>query len=319
MKRNVFVGSSTEGLDRARQICELLTRDANVGASLWTEWFQPGYLTFEALERMLLECCGAVFVATPDDLSSIREHQVRVPRANVMLEFGLVAGRLGLHNIVMCQYGDAELPSDLEGLSTIPMKPPSDCHAAEAFVKEAEQKLTSWSSRLVATANQIARTEIVHGYTGRWDFSIDLSVWRNLHVPPTGYVQVKGCLDLIMPAGGQTGHGLAHGALYYRLPDSRGHSCFQGEYRTAHDVSNAACLHDGTLELTTEAFALQRVQSVGDVPNELSDIDFQPEPWSTRWLVRPSRNPRTLAGEVHTHAATKSVGTATLVRRAGEL
>lgn len=273
MKRNVFVGSSTEALDKAHQICELLTREASLGALLWTDVFQPGYQTLEALESMLLQCCGAVFVATPDDPSSIRGHKIRAPRANVMLEFGLVAGRMGRHNIVLCQYGGADLPSDLQGLTTIAMDPPSDCADAEAFQKQAQQKLTLWSSRLIATADQIARTEIVHGYTGRWDFSINLSMWRDLLVAATGYVQVKGYLDLIVPAGGRTGHGLAHGALYFRLPGTDGHSYYQGEYLTAHEISNAQCLQDGSLELTTEAFALQRVRSHGDVhPNCLTSI-----------------------------------------------
>ena len=315
----MFVGSSTEALDKAQQICGLLTRGGSLGALLWMDVCQPGYLTFEALESMLLECCGAVFAATPDDLSSIRGDEVRTPRANVMLEFGLVAGRMGRHNIALCQYGGAILPSDLQGLTTIAMDPPSDCPDVGAFQKQAEQKLALWSSRLVATADQIARTEIVHGYTGRWDFSINLSTWRDLLVPATGYVQVKGILDLVVPAGGRTGHGLAHGALYFRLPRGDGDSYYQGEYLTAHEISNAQCLQDGALELTTEAFALQRVRSQGEAPPQLADIDFQPEPWSARWLLTPSSEPRTLKGEVHTDGAIKSVGTATLVRRVGDL
>jgi predicted nucleotide-binding protein len=54
---------------------------------------------------MLMECCAAVFVATPDDDATIREKHVRMPRANVMLEFGLVAGRLGRHNIAQSAPG----------------------------------------------------------------------------------------------------------------------------------------------------------------------------------------------------------------------
>jgi hypothetical protein len=238
-----------------------------------------------------------------------------------MLEFGLVAGRMGRHNIALCAYGGVELPSDLQGLTAIQMDPPSGCSNSDAaaFKQQAEQKLVVWSSRLVTTANQIPRTEIVHGYTGRWDFSINLSTWRDVIVPAMGYVQVKGYLDLIVPAGGRTGHGLAHGALYFRLPDANGHSCYQGEYRTAHEVTNAQCLKDGSLEMTTEAFAMQRVQAQGDVPFQLADIDFQPEPWSARWLLAPSPDPRTLRGEVHTEGASKSCGTATIVRRVGEL
>jgi hypothetical protein len=319
MKRSVFVGSSTEALEKARHVCELLSHESDLETVIWTEVFQPGFLTFEALESMLLRCCGAVFVATPDDPSLIRGRSVSAPRANVMVEFGLVAGRMGRHNIALCQYGDAELPSDLQGLTTIAMDPPKDCPDTAAFNKQAEQKLALWSSRLVATADQIARTEIVHGYTGRWDFSVNLSIWRDFPVPATGYVQVKGLLDLIVPAGGRTGHGLAHGALYFRLPSDDGHQLYQGEYLTAHEISNAQCLHDGSLELTTEAFALQRVRSLGDPPPQLSDIDFQPEPWSARWRLAPSLEPRTLSGEVHTDGAIKSAGTATLVRHVGEL
>lgn len=315
----MFVGSSTEALDKAQQLCELLRQDESLGALLWTEVFQPGYLTFEALESMLLQCCGAVFVATPDDPGLIRGHEVHAPRANVMLEFGLVAGRIGRHNIALCRYGNADLPSDLQGLTTIAMDPPNDCPDRAAFHEQAKQRLALWSSRLVATADQIARTEIVHGYTGRWDFSINLSTWRDLVVPGTGYVQVKGILDLLVPAGGRTGHGLAHGALYFRLPDPGGQSYYQGEFLTAHEINNAQCLQDGSLELTTEAFALQRVRSQGEVPPQLADIDFQPEPWSARWLLAPVDEPRTLRGEVHTSGAVRSVGVATLVRHVGEV
>ena len=69
---------------------------------LWPTIFEPGSLTFEALEEMLMECCAAVFVATPDDPAVMREKKVALPRANVMLEFGLVAGRLGRHTIALC-------------------------------------------------------------------------------------------------------------------------------------------------------------------------------------------------------------------------
>ena len=172
---------------------------------------------------MLLECCGAVFVATPDDPSSIRGHQVRAPRGNVMLEFGLVAGRMGRRNIALCQSLWRRIfPSDLQGLTTIAMDPPSDCKDVAAFQKQAEQKLTLWGSRLIATADQIARTEIVHGYTGRWDFSINLNIWRDLSGSGNRLRAGQGLSDLIVPAGGRTGHGLAHGALYFRLPGTDG-------------------------------------------------------------------------------------------------
>src|SRR5262245_13140659 len=117
--REIFIGSSSEGEECAKEIGRLLSRDRGVRCLMWREIFEPGFLTFEALEEMLLRCCGAVFVATPDDHSQIRGRSVNAPRANIMLEFGLVAGRLGRHNIALCQYGYAELPSDLQALTVI--------------------------------------------------------------------------------------------------------------------------------------------------------------------------------------------------------
>ena len=122
MGHPIFVGSSTEGLDKARQICDLFSRDGDAKAILWTEIFEPGFLTLEALEEMLRRCCSAVFVVNPDDQMEIRGKTVRTPRANVMLEFGLVAGRFGHHSVAVCQYGGAELPPDLQGLTVICME-----------------------------------------------------------------------------------------------------------------------------------------------------------------------------------------------------
>jgi len=173
----------------------------------------------------------------------------------------------------------------------------------------------------VATAGQVARTEVVHGYTGRWDFALQLSRWRDLVVPPGGYVQVDGYFDLHMPAIGQAGRGLAHATILFRLPDTKpdgtGHQhIYQGEYRTAHEITNAVCSRDGSLDLTFEAFALQRVTTIGSAPPQLEKLELQREPWSARWRLSPCSEPRTLTGHVNTEGAISSTGTAKIVKRA---
>ena len=144
---------------------------------------------------MLLECCGAVFVATPDDHGAIRGRPVEMPRANVMLEFGLVAGRLGRPNIALCRYGRAELPSDLEGLTVVQMAPLASAEREDCR-RIAQHKLHLWSSELVVTAEKIVRTEIVHGYTGRWTFAAHLTKWRGLQVDWPDFAELNGFLDL---------------------------------------------------------------------------------------------------------------------------
>jgi predicted nucleotide-binding protein len=125
MDRTIFIGSSTEGLERAKCVQGILDKlsqaDCKIRSVLWPDIFTPGSLTFEALEEMLMDCCAAVFVITPDVRALSRNTEELLPRANIMLEFGLVAGRLGRHNIALCSWDVTELPSDLAGLSVIHM------------------------------------------------------------------------------------------------------------------------------------------------------------------------------------------------------
>jgi hypothetical protein len=319
MQRRIFVGSSIEGLEKARHVCEVLSHDGDVEAQLWTDIFEPGYLTFEALEMMLEECCAAVFVVTPDDDTTIRGKAVKVPRANVMLEFGLVAGRFGHHSVAVCQYGGAELPSDLEGLTVIVMDPVMAAPDNSMLRQRAEQRLKIWSLRMLATAGRIPRTEIVHGYAGRWDFEICLHTWRDLRVISPSYVQVKGYFDLVLPNSGEVGRGLAHGRLQFKLPGGAEGEAYAGEYLTAHEITNAVCEKDGSLELTTEAFALQKVHVTGPSPAELIDMDMFPEPWSAHWKLSPLDEPRGMSGTVRTDGAKLSEGSVQATKRADEL
>jgi Predicted nucleotide-binding protein containing TIR-like domain len=314
LKHHIFVGSSTEALGKAQHACDILAAQDDLTAHLWTEIFEPGFLTFEALERMLRQCCAAVFIATGDDLTTMRDRVIESPRANILLEFGLVAGRLGHHSVSICQYG-AVLPSDLAGLTVICMEPPQGHPDPDRFRSEATEKLVIWSSRLLATASGIPRTEVVHGYTGRWDFDISLQQWRDLAIASPGYAQVKGYLDLILSASGQVGRGLAHGELQFKLVDgNNGTVIYQGEYRTAHEIRNAVCAKDGSLDLTTEAFSLQRIQTTGTPPLQLAGMDVFPEPWSAHWKLTPSTD-HTLSGTVRSEGSVATEGKVTVSKR----
>jgi len=300
--RSVFVGSSSEGRLEAAEVCELL-KNKETETVFWPEIFAPSSLTFEALENMLLECCGAVFVATPDDHGAIRGRPVEMPRANVMLEFGLVAGRLGRPNIALCQYGQAELPSDLEGLTVVQMAALAS-DKREDCRNDARHKLQLWSSQLVVTAEKIVRTEIVHGYTGRWTFAAHLTKWRGIQVVWPSFAELNGIFDLYVRGDhsylrdDQVGRGTAHGRLTFSLLDPRreGHPPFQGECRVAHDIANVSCSGEGGLSFTSTPFALHLITSTGEPPSELAGLTGPPEPWSFNWDLQPTGEDRILAG-----------------------
>jgi hypothetical protein len=68
------------------------------------------------------------------------------------------------------------------------------------------------------------------------------------------------------------------------------------------------CQKDGSLQLTTEAFALQKMNSIGTPPVELVDIELLPEPLSAQWKLSPTNELRTLEGIVRTQGAIVSEG-----------
>jgi len=323
--RKIFIGSSTEALGKAKGVRCVLSAIEGTKGVLFNEFFEPGTLTFEALEEMLQECDGAVFIATPDDKAMIRGRETLVPRANVLLEFGLVAGRFGRHNVAVCRYGGAGLPSDLKGLTVIEMdgaeldtsdhkviltdraepviSPQSDGkNGAEVGLERpgphARRRLRMWVRRLTSTTEGIARTDLVHGYAGRWDFKVQLVKWMDFPIEYPSYAQINGVFDLFIPASGHAGKGQVRGRVLFKLygQDPAEATAFQGELRSAHEITNLTCQEDGGMEFASEAFITQKISAIGARPPDLLDIDPLPGPWTAQWSLLPSSEPRTLVG-----------------------
>ena len=329
MIRKIFVGSSKEGLKYASQIQALLKNEPDIQCVLWPEIFEPGSLTFEALEEMLMECCAAIFVVTPDDQAVIRERTVRLPRANVMLEFGLVAGRLGRHNIALCSYGTAELPSDLAGLTIIKMDGVENPHneAESILLHSGEAQLRRWCSRSLPTTERVPRTEVVHGYTGTWDFELALHLWRGLPVCNPSYAQVHGQLTLWISADGECGAGNAHGHLAFKLFKDSQPPCsqntkprleskpFAGELQVAHELQSVECLKNGGLKLQSRIHSIQQLFMNGRPPAELEGLQGPPEPCLFEWLLTCTSAPRVLEGTFKTEVSPMTEGVVKAIRK----
>ena len=320
LKRRIFIGSSSEGLDCARHVAQVIASDTTTPL-LWSGIFEPGFLTFEALEQMLAEADAAIFIATPDDKAIVRGRPLSVPRANVLLEFGLVAGRLGRHNIAICKYGGTELPSDLKGLTVIEMDPSERPPGAppvssDEFRQRAEDLLKAWSSRLLPTAEMVPRTETVHGYTGKWTFDMHLDHWRGVDIDPLSYAEGSGSVELFVDATGKTGHGLAWGHLTFKLAshDRPDQPPFQGELRFCHEISNVVCDPAGGICFTTRTFALQKMMASGTPPATLGSLSELPEPWPFAWELRCGAAPRTLEGCLKADNPGRTSGTLRLVK-----
>jgi hypothetical protein len=350
MKRTIFVGSSHEGYEEAKDVCEAIKGlggpTLDLDPQIWTTFFDTGSLTFEALEDMLRRCCAAVFIIRRDDIvrhnpeshspviaanandtqlanETIKQpsHRSRgkpayMPRGNVLVEFGLVAGRLGRCNIALCRVEDAELPSDLAGITVIDMcsrcgGPPQAL--SERFTDDARERLRHWASHLLAISPGIERTGVFHGYTGRWEFELQLTKWRGLSISSPSYAVVNGFLDLFICSQGFGNFGSASGTLSCRLEVSAGNPPIIADLHLFHTISNIECKKDGGLEVTSHVLGVVGAGKINDAPNapaELRTIGSGSEPWTFKWTLDVDGSGR-FKGTLRTHASGETEGDVT--------
>ncbi len=116
-KPRIFLASSVEGLDVANAINECLDYDAEVVH--WKDSFKLSTQTIEELQERARTVDFAIFVFTPDDVSTIREKSHPVARDNVLFELGLFIGSLSKERCFIVKPRDVELhfPTDLLGLT----------------------------------------------------------------------------------------------------------------------------------------------------------------------------------------------------------
>jgi len=120
----LFIMSSTEALDVAREVQGQLERD--VFSTVWTDgaFFAGGY-PLEALEKAVSESDFAVAIAQPDDVVESRGSTNPTLRDNVLFELGLFMGKLSRHRAILIHPRGAglKLPSDLQGLTVLSYTP----------------------------------------------------------------------------------------------------------------------------------------------------------------------------------------------------
>jgi hypothetical protein len=117
-KPDLFIGSSSEGLQIAKAVQVELHTNANV--EIWNQGlFGLGLSTLEGLVELLAKYDFAILVATPDDITISRRRQASTPRDNILVELGMFVARLGRERaFLLCDDSSKlRLPSDFAGIS----------------------------------------------------------------------------------------------------------------------------------------------------------------------------------------------------------
>lgn len=121
----VFIGSSSEGLQEATSLNRSLTRKG-ITCNLWTqEVFQLSKTAIEDLVRISEACDFAIIVMTADDMTFSRGMKKATPRDNIVFELGLFMGAIGRERtyIVSPRGSNLKLPTDLLGVTHAPYEP----------------------------------------------------------------------------------------------------------------------------------------------------------------------------------------------------
>jgi Predicted nucleotide-binding protein containing TIR-like domain len=255
--KEIFVGSSKEGLEQALQVAAVLAEAKDVKPLLWTDYFKVGDITFMGIENIASRVAGAVFLATPDDDSVIREKRVRTPRANVLFEYGYLTAMLTRRRVALCLYTGVELPSDFAGLTYVPI---GTFEPSKPLDHQASVRLKSWATELPAIQDGLSPTCQMHGYSGLWQAETVYQTWRRLQFKDSDYAVINGKMLLQIPPNGDGGTGCFFGNMQVQIG-----SCY-AEFEECDRVINAKVFGDGSMKIRGAVQSRQRIRLEGDPP-----------------------------------------------------
>ena len=255
--KEIFIGSSKEGLEQAIQVATVLSEAQDVKPLLWTEYFKPGEITFLGIENIVSRVAGAVFLATPDDDSVIRERQIKTPRGNVLFEYGYLSATLTRSRVALCHYTGAELPSHFAGVTYISM---GTLEPTKPLTDQVKTRLKSWATDLPAIQAGFSPTCQMHGYSGRWQIETTYEVYRRIQIKDPDYAVFNGTMILQVPADGHGGVGCAYGNLQIQIGDC----C--AEFEASDWISDAKVFGDGTMKIRNAIQSRQRIKLEGTPP-----------------------------------------------------
>jgi Predicted nucleotide-binding protein containing TIR-like domain len=292
VKKTISVGSSSADRELALEITHRLSEIKGIIGECWTEEFPLGLLTFEALERTLRMCAAAVFIiVTADDHGR--------PNDNVMIEVGLVAGRMGRTRVTLCTNGNVHLPSDLAAVTRIENTQSSPdveklttagtTVGTRTVSQLAIERLREWATALPAMLQGAPCTHVLHGYSGRWRVVLNFEKWRHKTVGDD-IAALNADVMLHIPAGGQGRSGILIGKLTLKWQQSGDKQAYTGLFHVCSSISNVTCPPDGSMTLRTQTLMRQAIVQTGDpltgecLPEELA------APWIFRWVLKPAKS-----------------------------
>lgn len=136
----IFIGSSQE---KVKNELRYLASWIEAGGHEAVPWDTPGLFPLggfilPSLFEIAEVVDAAAFVFAEDDEVWYRVDSKKQTRDNVLVEYGLFAGMLGLQRSIICKFGQTRTPTDLSGLQVVDVSK-GEARARLAIVKWLEK------------------------------------------------------------------------------------------------------------------------------------------------------------------------------------
>lgn len=260
--RKIFIGSSSEALNQANLVAEMIDQ-AGMHPVLSKTIFPAGNILLEKIEQLPSMVDGAVLLATPDLICDRRAKKEKffAPVANVVFEYGYLSARLSRERVAICQFEGAEIPSDLQGMTVIPAGSYEKNNTLD-FPEEAKTSLQRWLAAMPSLADGTPPISQVHGYSGTWQVQTRFSLWRGIKMRKNDDVYFDGKTFLVLSVDGESGSGIQIGNLHIIVGN------YRAKYDIVNEVQKAAVDKEGTLTMYIEVIRRQQIEEHGDPPDD---------------------------------------------------
>lgn len=294
-KPRIFVGSSTEAVELARNVGAAIDA-AGMTSVVWdTGAFPAGSTLLERIESFADDFEGAVLLFTPDVVSVRSGQTAGEPVSNVMFEYGYLSARLTRRRVAICLFEGAALPSDLQGVKVMNAGPVGyrtseergSHYGTATLPADLIRELGIWLESLPRLAEQISPVLQLHGYSGTWRIETRFDIWRGLPVSSPNEVFWYGSTSLFIPPSGRAGKGIMYGSAHVNWAG------YRSRYDVVNEVREATADRFGALDLRVLVLRRHLVHEEGALPDERLrgdlaanefDIHLEPEAGQSREL-----------------------------------
>jgi predicted nucleotide-binding protein len=197
MKPRIFIGSSVESLESARALQSILDYDCET--IVWNQGvFKLSSTAMHDLSQ-IDDIDFAIFIFSPDDLSTIRDQEYKTVRDNLILEFGMFVGKLGLNRVffIIPKNTNLHLPTDILGINP-------GFYEANRTDKNIEASLGAVSRQILIQIKQLGnkylpvaegRWEIIKNSNKKWVWNRYSANGKLIGASCNDYVRKEYCVE----------------------------------------------------------------------------------------------------------------------------